>query len=257
MTQPLVEIDNLKKSFGEQTVLKGVDLVLEKGTILGLMGPSGCGKTTVLRVIAGLTVPDGGRVTVFGHNLLDDEDQESAEVLRRQMGVVFQGGALFDSLTVGENVAFPLRYCLGMTDRDEIVGEVERALAEVDLVGIESKYPSELSGGMRKRAAIARALVYRPALVLLDEPTTGLDPETARHIDRLVLSLARQLDLGVLVVTHDLTSAFGICDRIALLDEGRVAWCGLPSQWDSADHPTVRRFASGMLPIREEGRHPD
>lgn len=253
----LVEIEDLKKSFGPQVVLDGVNLILEGGTILGLMGPSGCGKTTVLRIIAGLTMPDAGRVAVFGHSLLDQENPEAAGALRRQIGVVFQGGALFDSLTVEENIAFPLRYCLGMTAGEQIAVEVRRALSEVDLEGVEDRYPSELSGGMRKRAAIARALVYRPELVLLDEPTTGLDPETARNIDRLILSLARQLNLGVLVVTHDLTSAFGICDRIALLDEGRVVWCGLPSQWDRADHPTVRRFASGMLPIGKEVRHPE
>lgn len=253
----LVEIRGLRKAFGSQTVLDGVDLVLEEGAILGLMGPSGCGKTTVLRIIAGLTVPDGGSVSVFGQNLLDEEASRSQGALRRQMGVVFQGGALFDSLTVAENIAFPLRYCLGMTEAGAIAAQVRLALEEVDLAGVEDRYPSELSGGMRKRAAIARALVYRPRLVLLDEPTTGLDPETARHIDRLIFSLARQMGLSVLLVTHDLTSAFGISDRIALLDEGRVAWCGLPSQWERADHPTVRRFARGQLPIREGVRHPE
>lgn len=249
----LVRIREMSKSFGDKRVLWDVDLDLGECEILGLLGPSGCGKTTILRIVAGLTAPDSGSVMVLGRDLAQDGlDPETRGVLGKELGVVFQGGALFDSLTVEENLAFPLRYCLGQKDLSGIRQRVTEALADVELEGTEQLYPSELSGGMKKRAAIARALIYRPRVLLMDEPTTGLDPQTARHIDRLVRNLAKQACMSVLAVTHDLVSALGICDRISLIENGHVSWMGTPSEWERTRDPAVLRFAHGMVSIGKE-----
>lgn len=251
--EDLVRIRNLDKNFGDKQVLQGVNLDLGKCEILGLLGPSGCGKTTILRIVAGLTASDSGSVMVLGRELnRNGLDQETREILGKELGVVFQGGALFDSLTVEENLAFPLKYCLGQKGTPEVRQRVINALSEVELEGTGSLYPSELSGGMKKRTAIARALIYRPRILLMDEPTTGLDPQTARNIDRLVRDLAKQAGMSALVVTHDLVSALGICDRLSLIDEGRVAWTGTPSEWERAIEPAVLRFAHGMVSIDKE-----
>lgn len=256
--ETLVQIRQMNKSFGEKRVLWDVDLDLVTCEILGLLGPSGCGKTTILRIIAGLTSHDSGSVMVLGQKLAHNAmAPETRTLLGKELGVVFQGGALFDSLTLEENLAFPLRYCLGQQSLPEIRQRVTEALADVELEGTGQLYPSELSGGMKKRAAIARALIYRPRVLLMDEPTTGLDPQTARHIDRLVLNLARQASMSVLVVTHDLVSALGICDRLFLVEEGHVAWTGTPSAWEKTRNSAVLRFAQGMVSIGKEVNPPE
>lgn len=243
--------------FNERTVLREVSFDLFPGEIVALMGPSGCGKTTVLRILIGLIEASRGELEIFGTPVRSETPREHLVQLRRRMGVVFQNGALFDSLTVGENVAFPLRHCLGMRDMAVIRAKTEEILAAVELPGVENKYPSELSGGMRKRVAIARSLVYRPELLLLDEPTTGLDPQTARHVDRLVRDLGHRFGISVLVVTHDLVTTLGIAHRILLVDQGRIAWRGSVDEWKLASSPEVRRFARGMEPVDQKGGNPD
>lgn len=249
----LIRIRKMSKAFGEKHVLHDVDLDLGECEILGLLGPSGCGKTTVLRIVAGLTTSDSGSVVVLGRDLAQNSlDRDTRGILGKELGVVFQGGALFDSLTVEENLAFPLRYCLGQRNSPEVRQRVADALCAVELDGTGSLYPAELSGGMKKRAAIARALIYRPRVLLMDEPTTGLDPQTARNIDRLVHDLAKHARMSVLVVTHDLISALGICDRLSLIDEGHVVWTGTASEWEKTMDSAVLRFARGMVSIGKE-----
>ena len=223
MKRRVLSVENVEKKFGTNTVLRQIDLNLSTGEIVSLMGPSGCGKTTVLRMIVGLIAPDSGKIVLFDRELDEAEDDDSIIELKKRVGVVFQGGALFDSLSVAENVAFPLRYCLGLEDESEIELRVARALEQVELPGTGRLMPAELSGGMRKRIAIARALVHEPEILLLDEPTTGLDPQTARHIDRLITEIVNRYEIGILAVTHDLVTAIGISDTILLMDRGRIS----------------------------------
>ncbi len=251
MNRRVLEAESIEKTFGNNVVLRGINLALSTGEILSLMGPSGCGKTTVLRMVVGLISPDKGKITLFGKDLATSEEDDSIVELKKRIGIVFQGGALFDSLDVGENVAFPLRYCLGLSDEDQIHARVAAVLERVELPGTESVMPAELSGGMKKRIAIARALVHEPEILLLDEPTTGLDPQTARHIDRLVAEIGRRLDIGILAVTHDLVTAVGISDTILLMDQGRITWKGTPDEWKKSGDENVKRFADGLRPVRE------
>lgn len=249
----LVRLQDVAMSFGNKHVLSGMNMSIAAGSIVALMGASGCGKTTVLRLIAGLIGIQEGALSLFGTRLDAGTNQELIVTLRKRMGIVFQSGALFDSLTVGENVCFPLKFCLGITDEDELNERVRHMLSGVELEEIEGLYPAELSGGMRRRVAIARALVYDPELLLLDEPTTGLDPMTARHIDRLVANLGRRSEAAVLLVTHDLVSALGVADTMLLMDEGRIAWSGTPEEWHTTDDTCVRFFSEGMIPVMRGG----
>jgi len=247
----VLSVENVEKKFGTNTVLRQIDLNLSTGEIVSLMGPSGCGKTTVLRMIVGLIAPDSGKIVLFDRELDEAEDDDSIIELKKRVGVVFQGGALFDSLSVAENVAFPLRYCLGLEDESEIELRVARALEQVELPGTGRLMPAELSGGMRKRIAIARALVHEPEILLLDEPTTGLDPQTARHIDRLITEIVNRYEIGILAVTHDLVTAIGISDTILLMDRGRISWRGSPDEWKDSHDENVRKFAEGLKPVLE------
>jgi len=247
----VLSVENVEKKFGTNTVLKQIDLDLSTGEIVSLMGPSGCGKTTVLRMIVGLIAPDSGKIVLFDRNLAEAEEDESIIELKKRVGIVFQGGALFDSLNVAENVAFPLRYCLGLEDESEIEMRVAKALEQVELPGTGKLMPAELSGGMKKRIAIARALVHEPEILLLDEPTTGLDPQTARHIDRLITEIANRYEIGILSVTHDLVTAIGISDTILLMDRGRISWRGTSHEWKESQDENVRKFAEGLKPVLE------
>ena len=255
--QRIASLRHVGMDFNGRLVLREVSFDLYPGEIVALMGPSGCGKTTVLRILIGLLEASRGELEIFGTPVHRNTPRELLVGLRRRMGVVFQNGALFDSLTVGDNVAFPLRHCLDMRDTAAIRAKTQEILAAVELPGVENKYPSELSGGMRKRVAIARSLVYRPELLLLDEPTTGLDPQTARHVDRLVRDLGHRFGIGVLVVTHDLVTTLGIAHRILLVDQGSIAWRGSVEEWRHASSPEVRRFARGMEPVDQRGEIPD
>ncbi len=254
MSEAIISLHNVSVSFGPKKALKKVTLEMHRGKTTCLLGTSGCGKTTTLRVIAGLQRFESGEASFFGKEILSDTPEKAIIPLRRRLGVVFQNGALFDSMTVGQNIGFPLQYCRNITDMDRIEKTVSKMLEHVELGDVAGMFPSELSGGMRKRVGIARALVHEPEVLLLDEPTTGLDPVTARHIDELLYDLGHKFKVAVLVVTHDLVSALGIGDNLVLMESGEIAWQGSRDEWISSKAPPVRRFSSGLLSIREGNR---
>ncbi len=238
----VVSVRDVWKSFGTRTALAGVSLTVRHSETLVVMGPSGCGKSVLLKHLVGLYRPDRGEVVVFGRpvHALPEADLDA---LRIRIGVVFQSAALFDSMSVGDNVAFPLRRHSPL-DREALARRVHELLALVELEGTERVMPSALSGGMRKRVGIARALALRPSLVLYDEPTSGLDPLTARTVDDLILRLRADLGVTSVVVTHDLDSAFRLGDRIAVMDSGRLETAGTPAEVLVAPDPLVQRFLS-------------
>lgn len=254
MSEAIISLHDVSVSFDGKKVLRNVSLEMHSGKTTCLLGTSGCGKTTTLRVIAGLQRFESGEATFFGRKIQSDTPEKTIIPLRRRLGVVFQNGALFDSMTVGQNIGFPLQYCKGIADTRKIKEAVSKMLEHVELGDVGEMFPSELSGGMRKRVAIARALVHEPEVLLLDEPTTGLDPVTARHIDALLYDLGHKFRVAVLVVTHDLVSALGIGDNLVLMESGEIAWQGSREEWLSSEAPSVKRFSSGLLSIREENR---
>jgi phospholipid/cholesterol/gamma-HCH transport system ATP-binding protein len=237
----MITLENLTKSFGSRTVLKGVTLEIPEGQNTVIIGGSGAGKSVTLKLIVGLLEPDAGRVLVDGADV-QQLDRNQLRTLRGRIGYVFQFAALFDSLTVAENIRLGLvrRGC----DEALIRERVEESLAVVDLSGTEDKLPAELSGGMRKRVGIARAIALKPSYILYDEPTTGLDPITSSVMDQLIM---RTRDLGVtgLVVTHDMRSAFTVGDRIALLHQGEIRQSGSVQEIRTSDDPIVRQFIDG------------
>jgi len=239
---PIIELRGVRLAFGDRVVLNGIDLVVEERETLCVLGGSGAGKSTVLRLILGLIQPDAGEILVKGRDMSSSSYSDVLE-MRRDMGMVFQGAALFDSLTVLDNVGF---YLFEHTDlpESEIAERVAHLLEVVDLNPTEvmTLLPSELSGGMKKRVGVARALIHEPCLLLYDEPTSGLDPITTRTIDELILKLQRDLGVTSVVVTHDLESAFRIADRLALLCEGDIVFEGTESEMREARDPYVREF---------------
>lgn len=235
----MIEIINVKKSFNGQAVLQGVSLKIEEGKTTAIIGGSGCGKSVLLKHIIGLLKPDEGKILVKGVNIVEVSKSQLNEI-RKRIGMVFQSAALFDSLTIGENVAMGLRRHSNLSE-EEIERRVLEALEMVGLKNVEDKYPSELSGGMKKRAAIARAIVTRPDLLLYDEPTTGLDPPRADAINQLIIDLNQKLKVTSVVVTHDMHSVFRIADRVAML-EGTIRFYGTPMELLECTEPTVRAF---------------
>lgn len=238
----MIEFRNVHKAFDSLQVLSGVDLVVEEGETLALLGPSGTGKSVLLKHAIGLLKPDQGDVIVDGISVAS-ADEPTLRQLRRRLGYVFQNAALFDSLTVAENLY--LAQCDDSSDRAaaECRPEAAELLQRVNLdPSVLDKYPSELSGGMRKRVGVARAIASRPRYLLWDEPTTGLDPVNADNIDELILELGRGLGVTSIVVTHDLDTAFEVGDRIALLYEGRVRAIGTPAEMLDSTDPVVMRF---------------
>ena len=238
---PVVALDRVSKSFGEFTVLNDISLQVNPGQTLGVLGRSGTGKSVLLRLIIGLIQPDSGSVCVFGQNLAGQSLDQLSEV-RKKMGFLFQHAALYDSLTVGENVAFPLQHHRGEMSKSERSDRVHDLLVEVGLEADGSKMPSDISGGMQKRVALARALALEPEILLLDEPTAGLDPISSGEIDELILKLQRERQMASIVVTHDLFSAKTISNRMALLDRGNVVIEGTFEDLQQSDIPFVRRF---------------
>jgi len=240
MTTAIIRCEGVQKSFRAKAVLRGVNLEVPEGETLVLMGGSGSGKSVLLKHLNGLLRPDDGSIEVEGTRL-ETLDEDALVPVRRRVSMLFQQGALFDSLTVGDNVAFPLREHR-MLDEEAIPARVAEMLAMVGLEKTEQVMPSELSGGMRKRAALARALVLEPKVLLYDEPTTGLDPVVAAKINHLIRELQKSLGLTAVVVTHDLASAFYVGDRIAFLHEGLIRFSGTPDEARASTDPTLHEF---------------
>lgn len=240
----VIKLRGIRNQFGRQVVHDGLDLDVHRGEILGVVGGSGTGKSVLLRTITGLQKPAAGNVTVLGTDLMT-ADHDTRTAIERRWGVMFQDGALFSSLTVRENVEVPMRAIKDLTP------ELRRSLADlkISLVGLPylagDKYPSELSGGMRKRAGLARALALDPDLLFLDEPTAGLDPIGAADFDQLIRGLSRSLGLTVFLVTHDLDTLHATCDRIAVLAEKRVLVTGTMTDMLDVDHPWVHEYFHG------------
>jgi phospholipid/cholesterol/gamma-HCH transport system ATP-binding protein len=241
----LVELRDVRKSFDEKEVLRSIGLTLNKGTILVVMGGSGSGKTVLLRIIDGLIYPDAGEVMLFGARI-DQLREEQMLPLRRRTGFVFQGAALFDSLTVFENVAFPLREHTQLS-LGEITDRVHRFLNLVGLPNTDDLLPAELSGGMRRRVGIARALIVEPEVVFFDEPTAGLDPTNARLVAELIAQLRGGVCDTAIVVTHDLELADMVADQMAILYQGRFAEVGPPDHIHASGNPVVQKFLAGEL----------
>ena len=238
-----IELVNVHKAFGDKQVLSGLSLVVPEGTTVSVIGGSGSGKSVMLKHIVGLLRPDEGDVWVDGENV-SRLDQESVYKLRRNVGYVFQFAALFDSMTVADNVAMGLRRMGGMSET-EIEERVRECLGLVDLDDYGAHNPSELSGGQKKRAGLARAIATRPKYILYDEPTTGLDPVTGAVIDELIMRMSEQLGVTGLVITHDMRSAFRISDRMAMLYDGRIRFEGTPEELRDVEDPVVKGFIEG------------
>jgi len=247
-----MRVVNLRQRFGRRDVLRGVTIDFAPGAITVVLGPSGCGKSVMLKHLVGLLRPDRGEVW-FGTTRIDKLAERELGMVRRQIGFLFQQSALFDSLTVRDNIAFPLREH-GMNDPALIESKVRRVLGLVALEESIDQMPAELSGGQRKRVALARAIVLEPRVVLYDEPTTGLDPIRSEVINQLILKLSNSLGITSIVVTHDLMSAYRIADRMVLLHEGQVALEGTPSEFEATDNPTARQFLRGELGADELAR---
>jgi len=242
---PIIELRGLRIAFDGHAVLRGIDLTVCEGEILTIMGGSGSGKSVLLKLMAGLIKPDSGEIHIYGTDIvpLSEEDMLS---FRQRMGVVFQQAALFDSMSVGENIAYPLQEHRSLT-RSAMQGRVGELLEVVGLPGLQEKYPSELSGGMRKRVGIARALALKPAIMLYDEPTSGLDPGNAKLISELIAHLTKVFATTAIVVSHDLRWSFTISSRVALLYAGKLVAVGTPSEMQSSPIPEVRAFLAGDL----------
>ncbi len=247
----VIQLKDVHKSFGHKLVLDGFTLDVHEGETMAIIGYSGSGKSVAIKHIVGLLEPDSGEVWVDGLNVPELPRRE-LYALRSRIGYVFQFAALFDSFTIGENVAMGLRK-QGELDEREIVARVDEALDLVDLPGVRGHFPAELSGGMRKRVGIARAIALRPKYILYDEPTTGLDPVTSAVIDQLMVRMRETLHVTGIVITHDMRSAYTVGTRIAMLYEGRVRWVGTVAEIQKTTDPIVRQFVEGRPNLDEPG----
>ena len=245
----MIEVRQLQKGFGEQPVLKGVSFRIENGESVAIIGRSGCGKSVLLKHLIGLLKPDAGTVLIDGENIGPMNERQLLRV-RRKFGMVFQGAALFDSMTVAENVAFGLRRHEHLTER-EIADRVAGILEMVDLSGTEKKKPAELSGGMRKRAGLARAIIYEPQIVLYDEPTTGLDPIVSDSIDQLMVRVRDRLKVTTVVVTHDMRTARRVGQRVLMLHDKRIYASAAAEEFFASPDPVVRQFIDGVADAKE------
>lgn len=249
--KPMIKIRQLKIAFGDKIVLNDLDLDVYEGETLAVIGPSGTGKSTVIKVLTGLLPPTSGSVVIDGQET-SGYSEEEWDVLRRRMGVVFQYSALFDFLSVGENVAFGLRRYFKLSE-EEIQERVAQLLDLVGMPDTQKMLPSELSGGMKKRVALSRALAMEPRIVLYDEPTSGLDPVMTMTISRLIRKTQEQLGLTSVLVTHDMESAFFAADRIAMLDKGKIVQIGTPDEIRQSRNPVVYAFVHGLERKEEDG----
>jgi phospholipid/cholesterol/gamma-HCH transport system ATP-binding protein len=246
----VIMVRDLRRRFGRQQVLDGVNLDFTRGEITTIVGPSGCGKTVLLKHLNLLLRPDSGQIIVDGVDVtrLGSRDLDA---VREKFGMLFQAGALFDSMTVFDNVAFPLVEKTRL-NRAEIADQVRASLAQVGLEGMENKYPSEISGGMQKRAALARALVRRPKILMLDEPTTGLDPTRTSSIHELVRRTQQQFGLTAVMVSHDVPQVFEVSDRIAYMHGGKMALNGTVAEVMAANDENFKRFLAGKTSSEDE-----
>ena len=245
MSDPVIEFRHVHKSFNHTPVLAGMNLAIWPAETVTIIGGSGIGKSVTLKLIVGLLKPESGQVLIEGEDIVPLTEDQLIRV-RKKIGMVFQSSALFDSLSVGENIAYPLREHTAMAEQ-EIRDRIQETLKLVGLEGIEDKDPAELSGGMRKRVGLARAIALAPRIILYDEPTTGLDPTNTEKINELIVDMDEKLGVTSVVVTHDMRSAFKVSDRIALLDQGKIVVAGTPREIESSDLPLVRQFIAGTM----------
>jgi phospholipid/cholesterol/gamma-HCH transport system ATP-binding protein len=266
-SETMISLRNLRVSYGEREILHGINFDVMHGETLVILGGSGSGKSTLLRTLVGLERPSSGEIWLKGKNIAVLSTEEMDEI-RKKIGMSFQGGALFGSMTVGENVALPLREHTKLEDSTiEIILRLK--LDQVGLSGFENYMPAQLSGGMKKRAAVARALAMDPEILFFDEPSAGLDPIIAAGVDQLILELKQAFHMTIIVVTHELASAFLIADRMVLIDKGNVVAIGTTEEMRSSTHPRVRQFLDRipepavseeldyLQMLTEEHRHPD
>lgn len=244
--QALINLKNVTKRFGKKVVLSNISLSIEKGKTTVVIGPSGCGKTVLIKHLIVLLRPSEGQV-YYKDKRIDNLNEIELNKVRTHYGFLFQGGALFDSLSVRENIIFPIRQHNEITDWDKIEELVKAKLAMVGLDGYQNYYPVNLSGGQRKRVALARAIALNPEVILYDEPTTGLDPIRSDIINELILKLQRELGVTSVVVTHDMTSAYKVADRIIMLHNGKVIADGDAGHIRNHPHPTVQQFINGQV----------
>jgi phospholipid/cholesterol/gamma-HCH transport system ATP-binding protein len=237
----VVDIDHISKSFGTKEVLKDINLQLKRGENVVVLGKSGQGKSVTIQCIVGLLAPDNGTVKVFGDDVAQMNDEQLKE-LRTKVGFLFQSGALYDSMTVRDNLEFPLTRILKITDRAELDKRVEEALEGVGLSDAIDKLPSDLSGGMRKRAGLARTMIVRPEIMLYDEPTTGLDPITSREISELILDMQKKYKTSAIIITHDMECAKITADRVVIMNEGTYIAEGSFDELKKSDDKLVRSF---------------
>jgi len=236
----MIEIKNLSKSFGKNLVWENVSFNISDGETLAIIGKSGCGKSVLLKHLNALLYPDQGEVVIDGHKLFELSYAELRKI-RQKFGILFQGGALFDSINTFENVAFPLRYFTDL-DEPEIRKKVEKALEMVNLVGSGDKLTSALSGGMRKRVGLARAIILEPEYVLYDEPTSGLDPQTSEEINDLIVYMSEHLEITSIVITHDMHSVLQIAEKVAFLDQKKLSWYGTVEEMRSSKDSSLLDF---------------
>jgi phospholipid/cholesterol/gamma-HCH transport system ATP-binding protein len=245
----MIEVRDLKKSFGTQKVLDGVSFRIEPGESVVIIGRSGCGKSVLLKHLIGLIRPDSGEI-IIDEDHLNALDERNLLEVRRKFGMLFQSAALFDSLNVAENISFVLRRERQLSEK-EISDRVEEVLEMVELPGIQKKKPSELSGGMRKRVGLARAIIYKPEIVLYDEPTTGLDPVVSDSIDQLIIRVRERLKITTVVVTHDTRSMRRVGQRILMMVHGKIYAAGPPEEIFASQDPLVHRFVNGISDPKE------
>src|SRR6266498_15686 len=245
---PMIAVRSLAKKIGPQEILRGVDLEVQTGETLAIIGRSGGGKSVLLKHLVGLMEPNRGEIWIQGQNIIGMSERQLGAI-RQKVGILFQGGALFDSMTVEDNIAFPLREA-GERDANILHSKVAEMLEVMEMEGEEAKMPESLSGGMKKRVGLARAIIRRPSCVLYDEPTAGLDPVVADSINRLIRRLQQRFGMTSVVVTHDMKSAFDVADRIAYLHEGQIYFTGTANQLQQSTDPLIQDFLLG----RSDGR---